>query len=188
MKRTTWKRMRFSRGVKNRNPREVTQRRIANAERALKRQRDKLPLFADQIAAEQPTAEERCRGFDDGLYKFWQEHRDLEARMWRECRRAISVMPELDRKTLMVQWNQSNWPGNSVYFSVFLRTRLQQIRDALAAGERWFCVRVDTEYRIILFDPRAVALMIERRQTEGDRWQGPFDTFEEALAASGERT
>jgi hypothetical protein len=40
-------------------------RRTKAAERALKREREKAPLFGDQIAGEQPTPEERVQGFED---------------------------------------------------------------------------------------------------------------------------
>lgn len=47
--------------------RPLTERRLAAAARALRREREECPLFVDDIADEQPTPEER-----DRLLAEWQ--------------------------------------------------------------------------------------------------------------------
>jgi len=59
----------------------ATPRRITAAKRALQRQRDKAPLFTIEIAASQPTPEERIVDFDK----------------WRK--RGMKDMRSFDRKT-----------------------------------------------------------------------------------------
>ena len=57
-------------------PRGVTPRRLAAAERALTRERAKLALFAQQVLAEQESAEERIDRMDQSMIAYDQGHRD----------------------------------------------------------------------------------------------------------------
>ncbi len=73
-------------------PRGITPRRLSAAKRALQKQRERLPLFADQVAAEQGTHEERTEHFDQRQLEREQGHRDLAARHWRWGRYQLSQL------------------------------------------------------------------------------------------------
>ena len=75
-------------------PRGVTPRRLAAAERTLARERQRLALFARQVLAEQETAEERIRRHDADNLRHDQGLRDLTAKHWRDGRRMLRSLPE----------------------------------------------------------------------------------------------
>jgi hypothetical protein len=112
-------------------PRGVTPRRLAAAERTLTRERKRLALFARQVLAEQETAEERIRRHDADNLRHDQEFRDLAAKHWRKGRRMLRSLP-LDLQTGVLEaWNRSGIPPDAAYFVDFVRTRLR----------RWECPR-----------------------------------------------
>lgn len=104
--------------------RPVTGRRIAAAKRFLQKERDKAPLFAAEIEAEQPTPEERIQKHDAGFVAFWQEFRNHDARVWRKARALLRTLPADAQAEIHARWQASSIPGNAAYFSDFLRTRL----------------------------------------------------------------
>jgi hypothetical protein len=107
-------------------PRGSTPRRLAAAERALKRERDRHPLFASAVAAEQGTAEERIARFDRAAIVQEQSFRDLAARHWRLGRQWLASVNAEVREVLLAQWNASSVPADAAYFADFLRTRLRR--------------------------------------------------------------
>jgi hypothetical protein len=107
-------------------PKGLTPLRIAAANRALARERNSLPLFAKQVASEQPTPEERIEHADITLLQYQHAHRDLAARHWRLARRMLAnVAPEL-QEALLSKWNQSTVPPHAHYFADFVRTELKR--------------------------------------------------------------
>ena len=97
----------FSRRAKY-PPREITKRRLSAAERALKRERDKFPLFAHEIASEQPTPQGRCEMMDkcsEDTEVIW---RAQKAPRWWSLHRIFRPSP--------IKCNRPNRP------SVFYRT------------------------------------------------------------------
>ncbi len=108
--------MRFRRFI-HATIRGVNPRRIKAAERALKRQRDKLPLFASEIASGQPTPEERISRMDENFLKYWQHLRDGHAETWRRARRNLRALPEEEGKMLLDRWNKAPYPADSAYFA-----------------------------------------------------------------------
>jgi len=120
--------MRFNRRFKW-QPRGVTLRRLASAERALKNQRDKLPLFADQIALEQPSALQRVQLADDATMRYEISSRDYNAELWRKSRKALYSVDIEVRRLLLKLWNgKRGYPGTPVYFADFLFTTYKHLR------------------------------------------------------------
>jgi len=96
----------------------ATPRRIAAAKRALQGQRDKAPLFAVEIAASQPTPEERISDFDKWRIQGMKNMRSFAARQWRKARHKLSKMDIYDQERLLEYWN-NRWAGplTSEYFA-----------------------------------------------------------------------
>ncbi len=106
--------------------RASTSRRVAAAERALRRERERYPLFAGQVAEEQGTAEERIARIDHSMIAYDESHRDLAARHWRLGLRLLASVNEEIRSLLIDRWNQSSVPADAAYFADFIRTRLRR--------------------------------------------------------------
>ena len=106
-------------------PRGVTPRRLAAANRALQRQRDRLPLFADQVAAEQGTPAERIEQFDRDQLEHDQARRDLASQHWRWGRSQLSQLTADVRTEILERWNNSSIPPTSAYFADFVRRQLR---------------------------------------------------------------
>jgi hypothetical protein len=106
--------------------RGVTPRRLSAAKRALKRECDKLALFADEVAAEQPSPEERIEYFDLRVLESEQAMRDLAAKHWRWGRGQLQRYPE-HKKQILGQWATSWCPPEGTYFADFVRTRLRRL-------------------------------------------------------------
>ena len=102
--------------------RGVTSRRLAAAKRALKRERDNLALFADEVAAEQPSPEERIEHFDRRILDAEQSMRNLTAKHWRWGRNQLEKHPE-HKEQILAQWATSWCPPTGNYFADFVRTR-----------------------------------------------------------------
>ena len=106
-------------------PRGITPRRLSAAKRALQRQRERLPLFSDQVAAEQGTPEERIEHFDQNQLEREKGHRDLAARHWRWGRHQLSQLSAEIRLEIIERWNRSLIPPHSHYFADFVRRQLR---------------------------------------------------------------
>lgn len=94
-----------------------TPRRLSAARRALKRQRDKLPLFAAEISAGQPTPEERIRHYDELNLKRIKDDRNRVARQWIRGRMMLRKMSRLNQDAFLNYWNRI-WfgPRTALYF------------------------------------------------------------------------
>lgn len=101
--------------------RGVTPRRMAAAKRALERQAERLPLFADQIRENQPSPEERINQMDDGMTWIVGEWRELRANHWRKGRRMYFALPDAMRADVREKWRSCSWPGTGTYFITFVR-------------------------------------------------------------------
>jgi hypothetical protein len=106
-------------------PRGVTSRRLAAAERVLARERQRLALFARQVLAEQETAEDRIRRIDADNLRHDEAFRDLAAKHWRDGRRMLSSLPNGLQADTLAAWNRSSIPPDAAYFVDFVRTRLR---------------------------------------------------------------
>lgn len=106
-------------------PKGITPRRLSAAKNALKRQRDKHPLFADDIAKEQPTPEERILGFDARHEAIQRETWDRHKAQWADFAIAVGQLHEADRELFVSEWNTAPTPCDLVYakshFAKFLQ-------------------------------------------------------------------
>lgn len=103
-----------------------TPARLAAAARALCRERERLPLFAGQVAAEQGTPEERISRLDRDFLEYEDRQRGLAARQWRIGRRLLEGVSEQIRSVLLQQWDASSVPAEAAYFVDYVRTRLRR--------------------------------------------------------------
>ena len=117
--------IRFKRALKS-EKRGVTPRRLAAAKRTLKRQADALPLFSEQIRAEQPTPEERIRNFDDDHAEWAQGMRDHDAISWRKSRAQLRALPREKQKVILAFWNKSSMPADACYFATVMHNYIEQ--------------------------------------------------------------
>ena len=85
-----------------------------------RRQRDKLPLLADLIAAEQPSIEAVIEERHRSWPKWQQEKRDLRAESWRKARRQLAAYSLITRHAIRRLWNDAPYPGDPSYLSDFL--------------------------------------------------------------------
>jgi hypothetical protein len=100
--------------------RPLTERRLHAARRALARERESCPLFADDIADEQPTPEQRVQAMDAQQVAHWQRIRDYNARTWRAARRILHSLPAAERDRLLAEWQAAPYPGGAHYLADFL--------------------------------------------------------------------
>lgn len=101
-------------------PRPITTRRLRAAESALRRERERHPLFADEIAGEQPTAKERLTTLEARQVAQWQRIRDHAARTWRAARRILASLPADRQDELRRRWAEAPYPARAEYFADFL--------------------------------------------------------------------
>ncbi len=94
--------------------RAITKRRIGCAERAIKKQKNKIPLFADQLSW--PTPIERIIAFDEATLNSFMNLRKLACKQWLAGRRILRNMDKCKKKRFLTYWNNSSMPGNAEYF------------------------------------------------------------------------
>ncbi len=113
--------IRFERRLPKTKRRCVTPRRLAAAKRALKKQRDKYPLFREQIAAKQPTPEQRIWDMDTKFVNEWDALRLATCKQWLELRRIIrkEVCTEL-KDEFLSSWYTVSHPADPYYALDFL--------------------------------------------------------------------
>lgn len=110
-------------------PRPINDRRLRDAERRLRLQREALPLFAAEIAASQPTAAERIELCEAGAADFWLNMRNLWARFWREGRRMLRAADPALAAEIIDRWNRGPLPKDAGYFVGFVRAGLRNLED-----------------------------------------------------------
>jgi len=111
--------MRFKRWPRVEAYRETPRTRGAVA-LSQQRQRDKLPLLADLIAAEQPSIDEVIEKRQDAWPKWQQDTRNHRAASWREARRGLEAYPLITRHAICRLWNAAPYPGDPCYLGDFL--------------------------------------------------------------------
>lgn len=97
--------------------------------RKQKAEREALPLFAGQIAAEQIGIDEEMAARRHQWEHDQERGRQRQADKWREARQRIRTYPEPTRLALLAYWQTCQWPGDPAYFLSMLhmydRGRLQ---------------------------------------------------------------
>lgn len=100
---------------------EPTPRKSAAIARRQRREREALPLFADEIAQTQPD----IATVHGQRTAAWSQHdqrdRYRRAKKWREARTALARYPTPVRTQLLRCWNLHRWfPGDPVYLLAML--------------------------------------------------------------------
>jgi hypothetical protein len=103
--------------------RAVSPRRLQAAARALAREREDWPLFAEEIAEGQPTPEERVQTMDAMQVAHWQRIRQHAADTWRAARRILFSLPAEQRDRLLAEWQAAPYPAGAASFADFLWQR-----------------------------------------------------------------
>ena len=91
-------------------PYEVTPRKLSALARRQRAEREALPLFAEQIAAEQPSAAEVMAQRSTQWTRAFRRDRDRAAEQWRRGRRELRALPESQRTWFLRYWQQE-WRG-----------------------------------------------------------------------------
>lgn len=144
-----------------------TPRKRAALRRKQRMEREALPLFADQIAEEQPSEdqvmESRARAWSD------QEIRDRgnRAEKWREARRMIDEMPEDERRAVRKAWDCAPYPADPSYLLSVLHSyslgRIDLKRPPFplsrtdASGARTGCLFATTDLFVTILQARDIA-------------------------------
>ena len=79
-------------------------------------EREALPLFSEQVAAEQIGVDEEM----ETRRMQWERHQVIDrkrrAEKWREARPRLNGYQEPVRSALLAYWQQCKWPGDPSYF------------------------------------------------------------------------
>lgn len=97
-----------------------TARKRAAVTRKHAREREALPLFAAQIAAEQPAVDNVMRDRAEAFARWEGCQRVQRATDWRRARRTLSAYPAAERSALLEYWNRCSWPADPVYLLCML--------------------------------------------------------------------
>lgn len=105
--------MRFNR--RQRFAFQDTPRKRAMLLRKQAAERNSMPLFADQIAAEQPHADDVMRSRAESAARSEQEWRARRAADWRRGRARLAAYPDHIKRALLAYWQSCQWPADPGY-------------------------------------------------------------------------
>lgn len=98
---------------------DTARKRVALA-RKQKAERAALPLFADEIAASQRSADDVMQARAESWAASEARTRQWRADRWRKARREIAAMPKNMRRKLRAAWDGAPYPADPVYLLDFL--------------------------------------------------------------------
>ena len=101
-------------------PREINNRRIAARARRQRIEREKAPLFADQIASEQPDPVEELKKHDEGFNQRLEQIDSRAQEKWISNFHEVGKLPADEQGKLLTAWNASPGPKDHAYFAGFL--------------------------------------------------------------------
>ena len=93
---------------------EDTARKRAALARSQRLQRERLPLFADLVAARQPSEDEEMARRADWWPRLQQEKRDERAHAWRRARARLAAFDDQLRPILIALWRTCPYPADPV--------------------------------------------------------------------------
>ena len=99
---------------------ERTNRKLKAAERRLRLDREKFPLFAAEIAESQPAPEELLEARGKAFVANQQDNRDRAARNWWRARAELRAIAEQDRAAFVRYWDRCKCPGNATYLLTYI--------------------------------------------------------------------
>jgi hypothetical protein len=97
-----------------------SQRKAAAVLVSQRKARERLPLFAEAIAAEQPDVDQVREHRETRWIVRELEQRSQEAAAWRDVRRRIAELADRDRRLFLDHWNAGSYPGNAGYCATIL--------------------------------------------------------------------
>lgn len=113
-----------------------TKRKRAAIRRKQRREREALPLFAEQIASEQPAEDDVMVRRQTEWEAHTQRQRDRQAQDWRRARGRLQAYPVDVRQLLLDNWNHHRWlPGTPTYLLDMLWCYDAGKLDLSSAGE-----------------------------------------------------
>lgn len=110
--------MRFIKST--RHPFTDTARKRAALARKQKAEREAMPLFADEIAANQRSPNDVMRARAEAWAVSEARTRKWRAERWRQARREIDAMPPRMRRKVRVAWDGAPYPADPAYLLDFL--------------------------------------------------------------------
>ncbi|MGH8789389.1 MAG: hypothetical protein ACREYA_30490 [Cupriavidus necator] len=113
--------MRFSR-LERHTPIDFNTRRQAAFARKQQRERDRYPLFADHVAAEQHSPDEELARRQRRSDSLERTTRDLHARVWREKRAIYFSLSDAQRAEIGAKWKAWTGPTTALYFAYIVDT------------------------------------------------------------------
>ncbi|WP_341743130.1 hypothetical protein [Azonexus hydrophilus] len=94
----------------------LSHRKALAFERKKKREQDRFPLFAEEIAANQSSWDQEQARREQMSRRIEQEWRDRIAGWWRKGRRMYFAEPLDTRKKIMSAWREWTGPADATYF------------------------------------------------------------------------
>ena len=94
--------------------RDTALKRAALA-RKQKKEREAFPLFADEIAENQPSADAEMQRREELWSNSQAKDRHRRAEKWQEARAKLRSYPEQERCKLLAYWNKRIYPGAPEY-------------------------------------------------------------------------
>lgn len=92
-----------------------TERKRAALRRKQRQERETLPLFAEQIAEEQPTEDQVMKERAEQWEAQEVRDRSGRAKKWREARRLIDALPDDERRAVRRAWDCAPYPADPSY-------------------------------------------------------------------------
>lgn len=101
-------------------PYEDTSRKRAAVKASQRREREAAPLFAAEIAAQQPSVDTVTVAKQRAFEEWQQERRDNQARGWRKARLRLAAFPEDQRRKIRALWLDAPYPADPVFLMSML--------------------------------------------------------------------
>lgn len=92
-----------------------THRKRLAFERKKRKERERYPLFADEIAESQTDVDTEMAQRQTNWIKHEIADRARRAIKWREARARLATYPEPERGKLLAYWQRCGWPGDPTY-------------------------------------------------------------------------
>ena len=105
-----------------RHPFTDTSRKRAALRRKQRLEREALPLFAEQIAEEQPGEDDVMQDRAVRWAVSEARIRSRRAGRWCEARRRLAALSDNERAVLLTAWNRAPYPADPAYLLNFLHS------------------------------------------------------------------
>ena len=110
---------------------EVTTRKVAAHSVKQRRERERLSLFADEVAtaqASEPSAADVVQQRAQALARGWADLRSSNALWWLQARAALRALPEPHQSAVLDRWQHHRWlPGSANYLAGLVREKASEL-------------------------------------------------------------